>query len=287
MAAPTSKLFGTADTPEQEKKRGSETMSNPSRFTELSFQLPMIKSDIKMFGLMTALTMAVVVGMSIYVVHYHNQKINVRGDRLTNDAGTTLITANPESTVNTLFETLQLETSALRRIEDIIVFVALPHGELAQVILRVDRFMRFVDSGRTEICSSGGACILVGEDDDPNLMNANYTDGRHCPTSTSCPVRLDGPQGQATRRQLMTARRRLWSWNPVSWFTSPPPAPPPPVWKADDSCPWICKQGWKWESNAYGKPACCQETKDSGSPYDTCQYPTCMCDAACSGCCNT
>ena len=58
------------------------------------------------------------------------------------------------------------------------------------------------------------------------------------------------------------------------------------VWKAPSSCAWICKQGWWWQRDAYAKPACCMETKDSGSPYDTCQFETCSCDASCRDYCN-
>lgn len=59
------------------------------------------------------------------------------------------------------------------------------------------------------------------------------------------------------------------------------------VWKADTSkCPWVCRQGWWWESDSYGKPACCDETRKSGSPYDTCQHAQCACDAICSNCCD-
>merc|ERR1712039_923255 len=59
------------------------------------------------------------------------------------------------------------------------------------------------------------------------------------------------------------------SWSSTSEDT-------PPVWKADGKCSWFCKQGWRWESCAYGKPACCQETKDSGSPYDKCVNEKCV-----------
>ena len=57
-----------------------------------------------------------------------------------------------------------------------------------------------------------------------------------------------------------------------------------PDWKADSSCPWVCKQGWWWQSSAYGKPACCQETR--GSPYDNCEHDQCSCDASCRSCCD-
>ena len=57
-----------------------------------------------------------------------------------------------------------------------------------------------------------------------------------------------------------------------------------PAWKADGDCPWVCKQGWWWDSTAYGKPACCQETR--GSPYDNCEHEQCACDAACRSCCD-
>jgi hypothetical protein len=56
------------------------------------------------------------------------------------------------------------------------------------------------------------------------------------------------------------------------------------AWKATSSCPWVCKQGWWWESSAFGKPACCQETR--GSPYDNCEHEQCSCDASCRSCCD-
>lgn len=60
------------------------------------------------------------------------------------------------------------------------------------------------------------------------------------------------------------------------------------VWKANTAkCPWACRQGWFWQRTAYAKPACCVETKNSGSPYDTCRYETCSCDASCRGCCDS
>lgn len=55
------------------------------------------------------------------------------------------------------------------------------------------------------------------------------------------------------------------------------------VWKATSSCPWICKQGWWWQSDAYAKPACCNEVRDS--PYDNCEHDQCSCDASCRSCC--
>lgn len=57
-------------------------------------------------------------------------------------------------------------------------------------------------------------------------------------------------------------------------------------WHADSNCPWIAKQGWFWQCTAYGKPACCQETKDSGSPYDMCEHDACTCDALSRSCCD-
>jgi len=56
------------------------------------------------------------------------------------------------------------------------------------------------------------------------------------------------------------------------------------VWKATSSCPWVCKQGWWWQSDAYAKPACCDEVRDS--PYDNCEHETCSCDASCRSCCD-
>merc|ERR1711998_692231 len=36
-------------------------------------------------------------------------------------------------------------------------------------------------------------------------------------------------------------------------------------WKATSSCPWFCKQGWFWQADAYAKPACCNEVRDSSA----------------------
>ena len=55
-------------------------------------------------------------------------------------------------------------------------------------------------------------------------------------------------------------------------------------WKATSSCPWVCKQGWWWQSDAYAKPACCNEVRDS--PYDNCENEVCSCDASCQSCCD-
>lgn len=263
--------------------RSTSTHSFARRF------MPRLDMHVKLFGMMTCLTMAVVVGMSVYVVYSNEVRFDVSADRLTNKDGVTLITAKQESTRDTLFETLQLETSQLRHLETLAFFVRLTDGEIAQILLKIDRIMRFTNSGRTEICSSSGACLIAADDDDAVRLNANYTEGfgaRHCPTTSSCAVLLDGPQGELARRQLAAVRRQLQWWNPFSWFSSPPPSPPPPVWQATDSCPWICKQGWFWEDTAYGKPACCGETRDSGSPYDTCQFDSCSCDVQCRSCCD-
>ena len=149
--------------------------------------------------------------------------------------------------------------------------------------------------------------------------SANYTDTVNC--AQGCEVVLTKPNGSG-RRSL--ALRSLAWWNPcafrekreltlivreleltetsfararrcapprtrvtVSWFSGSNSQGSTPVWKADTSgCPWICRQGYWWESNSYGKPACCVETKNSGSPYDSCQYESCMCDASCRSCCD-
>jgi len=249
-------------------------------------RLPILGLHIKLFGAMTCLTMSIVVCMSIYVVYSNEVRFTVKGDRLTNLQGATLITAQQEATVDNLFDVLQLETDRLRHLEALAFFVRLPDGEIAQIMLKIDRIMRFTNSGRTEICSSSGACILTSDDDDPTKLNATFTDvGRHCPSLTSCTVIFDGPQGELARRHLSAVRRQLAWWNPFSWFSTPPPSPPPPAWQATDTCPWICKQGWWWEETAYAKPACCMETKDSGSPYETCEYERCQCDASCASCC--
>merc|ERR1711998_210037 len=50
-------------------------------------------------------------------------------------------------------------------------------------------------------------------------------------------------------------------------------------WKATSSCPWFCKQGWFWQADAYAKPACCNEVRDS--PYNNCVHDRCQCDASC------
>ena len=57
-------------------------------------------------------------------------------------------------------------------------------------------------------------------------------------------------------------------------------------WHADSDCPWIAKQGWFWQCTAYGKPACCQETKGSGSPYGMYEDDKCACDAVSRSCCD-
>jgi len=85
-----------------------------------------------------------------------------------------------------------------------------------------------------------------------------------------------GPAGDAETAHR--ARRGWWIFGNTNTDKA---------WKADTSkCAWVCRQGWWWESDAYGKPACCAETKDSGSPYDSCQYDSCACDALCGGCCD-
>lgn len=86
-----------------------------------------------------------------------------------------------------------------------------------------------------------------------------------------------GPAGDA---ETVHGRARRWWW--IFGNTNTDKA-----WKADTSkCAWACRQGWWWQSDAYGKPACCAETKDSGSPYDSCQHDRCSCDALCRGCCD-
>lgn len=53
-------------------------------------------------------------------------------------------------------------------------------------------------------------------------------------------------------------------------------------WIADSNCPLFCKQGWPWETQ--GKPACCDETRNS--PYNNCEWQQCECDTLCRGCCD-
>lgn len=133
---------------------------------------------------------------------------------------------------------------------------------------------RHLNEEDLEVCSAGNTmCVTLNTKD----KSANYTDSKNCPKPNGCAVILNADQVKNRGRFL------AW-WNPASWFRSS--SGPTPVWKATSSCPWICKQGWWWQSDAYGKPACCQETKDSGSPYDTCQYERCSCDASCRSCCN-
>ena len=51
-------------------------------------------------------------------------------------------------------------------------------------------------------------------------------------------------------------------------------------WRADDDCPWVCRQGWQ----RHVKPACCPEVRGGG--YDVCVDGECACDAACRACCD-
>ena len=44
-------------------------------------------------------------------------------------------------------------------------------------------------------------------------------------------------------------------------------------------------RAWRGSSQLHLRELCV-ETKDSGSPYDTCQFETCSCDASCRDCCN-
>merc|ERR1712139_618755 len=85
------------------------------------------------------------------------------------------------------------------------------------------------------------------------------------PSSSSTQV-----QGSFRTQPLETQRRGRnleWGWCLRFWDCSPPP--PPAVWEATGDCPWICRQGWFWQTQ--GKPACCPETYNSGSPFDECQ----------------
>lgn len=258
--------------------------------------------NVKIFGCMTFFTLAVVIGMSVYVVHYKEFRFDVTGRSFVNDKGEMMLTDTPIRSVDSLDGVLKSTAEDLGKMKAISFFADSKDHGVFQSVMKVSRVDRFAN-GLARIYGAAGTSTYIQTNMSSPSAGAKFSDGGFC-AAPPCDVVQD-MQGKpiGAGRRLLARRdlgaladlpehrgRKLWgSFGKTisSWFSSSPAPTPEPVWKADTSkCPWICRQGWWWQSNAYGKPACCSETKDSGSPYDTCQFDTCSCDASCRGCCD-
>ena len=243
--------------------------------------------------------MAVVIGMSVYVVHYKEFRFSVNGRTFVNDGGKMMLTDSPVRSVNGLQDLLKESSESLSKIQSISFFAETSETppQVFQAVMKVSRVDRFAN-GLAHIYGYDSSSFLQTNLTKPTT--GKFTDTGFC--QTPCTV-VDDMAGTKPGRRLSTRSlgalanppehhgRKLSWWNPTSWFGGN--SDPDPTWKADTSkCPWVCRQGWWWQNDAYGKPACCTETKNSGSPYDTCT-PTnpapndfCQCDAICSNCCD-
>ena len=234
--------------------------------------------------------------MSAYVVHYKEFRFDVNGRNFNNAGGEMLVTDQPNTEIDSLYDLLQLSSTELQQIKSISFFAQAPepHGPFMTTmkISRVDRF----SNGGAKVFGADGSFIAANLTEVEAEKKATFTDANVC--IGSCPLVSDMPESSMSpddaHRRLSThlsdhldhpdlpARRKLWWWSSSS--NSGSSTTSTPAWKATSSCSWMCKQGWWWQSDSYGKPACCSETK--GSPYDNCNYNTCSCDASCRSCCN-
>jgi len=191
--------------------------------------------------------MLVIVGMSTYTVH--NTEFRQRNGKMLARNGETIVTAAEEHDIPTLAALLQLSDEQMRRVEDVAVVVALPSGDIMQVMMHLDRVLRYGRSGATKLCSADHACIIAQPPNDGSESPvANYTDLDDCSpavASGGCRVILSEADAalltsaSSQERGRLLAGRRLHWWG---WFHShasgsdPSPSPPPPPSPPDGSC---------------------------------------------------
>lgn len=250
----------------------------------------------------TFFTMAVVIGMSVYVVHYKEFRFSVNGRSFVNDGGKMMLTDSPVRSVNGLQDLLKESSESLSKIQSISFFAETSEipPQVFQTVMKVSRVDRFA-SGLAHIYGYDSSSFL--QTNLTKLTTGKFTDTGFC--KTPCTV-VDDMAGTTPGRRLLSKRylgalanlpehhgRKLGWFSKAKAWLSGSTSTTAPKWKVEGDCPWICKQGWWWQSNAYGKPACCVETKDdqnvgNTSPYDTCDvtYDTCQCDASCRSCCD-
>jgi len=208
-------------------------------------KVPQIGKEVRLLGCMSFFTMIVIVGMSIYVVNNTEFRFNENNAKLlANDGRTTMITAKEEYEISDLQAIVHSKDDSVRNIEDLTFIALAPNGELMQVMMHVDRVVRY-SSGVMKLCSSDHACIVAFASTDGSV-GANYTDTDDCATAPGCHVVVGPNDPELLSRSNATAghghgRRMHWNW----WFhshasgSSPSSPSPSPTCSPSSAAPSI------------------------------------------------
>ena len=197
-----------------------------------------------------------------------------------------MLTDSPIRSVDTLQDALKSTAEDLGKMQAITFFADSKDNGIFQGVMKVSRVDRFAN-GLARIYGADTATYIQTNMTNPS-GGATFSDSGFCATAPCAMVQDMGGKPVGAGRRLLAQRdlgaladlpehrgRKLFGSFFKSLFSGGSSPAPTPAWKATSSCPWMCKQGWWWQSDAYGKPACCTETR--GSPYDNCNYPTCSC----------
>ena len=161
-----------------------------------------VNFNVKLLAAMTFFLTAVVVGMSIYVVHYKEFRAKVNGKNLVNDAGETIVTDQPTTVVSGVTNLLKMDSNVMKTLKEVEFFVAFPAGN-AEVMMVVDKVVRFGSGSAHLYGSSGNDKVVV------TPTTATYTDADMCKDPNPCKVilSLDDVKPDSSGRRLLSPRR--------------------------------------------------------------------------------
>lgn len=177
--------------------------------------LPRLQREVKFFGVLTALILCVVVGMSVFVVHSREVQLEARGSVLVTPNGQPVSTEVAEYAVHTLGEALRQGPGMLEKMTAVAFQAETPEGN-AEVIMHVGRIVR-IENGVTTVYGTTGdslASNVSSSGPHDELTSATYIAPGAC--ATGCRVLLRASEvSNRHGRQL----HFVW-WNPTTWFSS-------------------------------------------------------------------
>lgn len=178
--------------------------------------MPRLQRDVKFFGLLTALILCVVVGMSVYVVHSREVHLQTRGSTLVTPSGEPVSTEAAETVMRTLAAAMRQGPSMLEKMTAVAFQAELPEGN-AEIVMHVGRVVR-LETGVTTIYGTTGDALSGNVSEtgrNEELASALYTAPGLC--AAGCRVLLH--PSDATSHNHGRQLHFVW-WNPLTWFSS-------------------------------------------------------------------
>ena len=162
--------------------------------------------------------MAVVIGMSIYVVHYKEFRFRVNGRDFVNDEGDAMRTDEAKYKISDISKTANIPSDQLSDLKSITFFATLPEGD-AEIELKIAKVVRFTKLHVVEFHGNAGDYLRASVDPKNATTPPSYIDGTRCPSNAPCVV---VNSQDSLRRMLSEAHphmRRLGFWDFISsWF---------------------------------------------------------------------